>query len=136
MLPTTLIEPNRTADIAPSSGTLGLGAESGLKRDQTPLQSQSCYITGGSSIYIGFIATFTSEQLSLSVEEHPALLRSVATSRTSLRGLCCWNFNDINAMLPCYRSNHHPELCKWNSMYFSVGFLRVFSPCHYVFSSV
>jgi len=32
MLPTTLIKPDRTADITPSSGNLRLGAESGPKR--------------------------------------------------------------------------------------------------------
>ncbi|WP_456487836.1 hypothetical protein, partial [Candidatus Alkanophaga liquidiphilum] len=76
MLPTTLIEPDGAADSAPGSGTRGLGAESGL-RDQTPLQSQSCYVTRGSSIHIGFVATFAFEQLSLTVEENPVSLRSV-----------------------------------------------------------
>ena len=120
-----LTEPETGADIPASSGTL----ESGLRRDQTPLQSQSCYVTGGSSIRICFItALSTLEQLSLSVKEHPVSLRSVATFRTSLRCSCCWNFNYINSMLPCYRLNSSLKFSKWNSMYFSVGFLRLSAP--------
>ena len=49
MLLTTLIKPDRTADTTPSSGNLRLGAESGLKRDQTPLQGQSTYVKGFAS---------------------------------------------------------------------------------------
>ena len=122
-----LTEPYGTADIAPSSGTLGLGAESGLKRDKAPLQSQSCNISACSPIYIGFITTSTFEQLSLSIEEHPVFLRSVATFWTALRSLCSWNFNDINAILPCHRLNRHPEFGEWYSMNFSVGSLRLLS---------
>ena len=121
------IEPDTGADIPASSGTLGLGAESGLKRDQTPLQSKSCYIVGGSSIYICFIATSTFKQPSLSVEENPVSLGSVSAFRTSLRCLCGGNFNDINAMLPCDGLNCHPELCKWNAMYLPVCSLRLLS---------
>jgi len=121
------IEPDTGADIPASSGTLGLGAERGLKRDQTPLQSQSCYIVGGSSIYICFIATSTFKQPSLSVEENPVFLRCVTTFRTSLRCLCGGNFNDINAMLPCDGLNCHPELCKWNAMYLPVCSIRLLS---------
>jgi len=115
-----LIEPDTGADIPASSGTLGLGAESGLKRDQTPLQSQSCYVSACSSIYIGFIATFTFEQLSLSVKEYPIFLGSVTAFRAFLRCLHSRNFNDINAMLPCNGLDSNPELVEWNAMYLPV----------------
>ena len=126
MLPTTLIKPDRTADIAPGSGNLGLGAESGL-RDQAPLQSQSCYVTRGSSIHIGFVATFAFEQLSLTVEENPVSLRSVATSWAFLRCSCSGNFNDINTVLPCHGLNSLLELVEGNTMDFPVGSLRLSS---------
>jgi len=127
MLPTTLIEPDGAADIAPSSGTLGLGAGSGLKRDQTPLQSQSSYVARGGSIYIGFITTFTFEQPSLPVEEHPVSLRCVTTFRTLLRSLCSRNFNDINPILPCNGLNCCFEFSKWNAMNLPVDSLRLSS---------
>jgi len=50
MMPSNLFtEPDTGADIPASSGNLGLGAESSLKRDFAPLQSQGCYIKGRGS---------------------------------------------------------------------------------------
>ena len=126
MLPTTLIEPDGAADGAPGSGTRGLGAESGRNSHEAPLQSQSCYVSACSPVHVRLITTSAFKQLSLSVEENPVLLRCVTTFRTSLRSLCSGNFNDINAMLPCHRLNSLLELVEGNSMYLSVGFLRLF----------
>jgi len=119
-----LIEPDTGADIPASSGTLGLGAESG--RSKTPLQSQSCYVSACSSIHICFIATLnTHEQLPLSLKEHPVFLTHVSTLGTLLRSLCSGNFNDINAMLPCNGLDSNPELVEWNAMYLPVCSLRL-----------
>ena len=124
MLPTTLIEPDGAADIAPGSGTRGLGAESGRNSHEAPLQSQSCYVTGGSPVHVRLITTSAFKQPSLSVEENPVLLRCVTTFGAALRCFCCWNFNDINAVLPCHRLNSLLELVEGDTMYFPVSSLR------------
>jgi len=136
------IEPDAGADIPASSGNLGLGAESGLKiekdqrdQSQTPLQSQSCYVTGGGSIGICLVAT-SAFKLSLSVEENPVSLRSVATSRAELRCSCCWNFNNINAVLSCYGLNGNLDLWKGILcifMYLPICSLRLFFPLPFFF---
>jgi len=77
MMPSNLLtEPGAGADIPASSGNLGLGAD-GFRRACAPLQSQSGYVKGGSSIDICLVATFALEQLSLSVEEDPVFLRCI-----------------------------------------------------------
>jgi len=84
------IKPVARADFPVSSGTLGLGAEI-----KAPLQSQCCYVKG--YIHIRFITAFsTLKQLSFSVKEHSISLARITTLRTSLRGFCSWNFNNIN----------------------------------------
>lgn len=119
-----LIKPDTRADIPASSGTLGLGAESG--KTKAPLQSQS-YIKGGSSIRVCLITTLNaSEQLTLSVEEYPVSLARVTTLRTLLRSLCSGNFNNINPILPCNGLNSNPELVEWNAMDLPVGSLRLY----------
>ncbi len=124
-IPSSVIEPDTGADIPAGSGTLGLGAESGFKRSQTPLQSQSCNVSGGSPIHICLITAFPAfEQLALSIEEDPVFLTRITTLWTSLRSLCSSNFNNFNSILPRNRSYCHSELGEWNAMNLSVCSLR------------
>jgi len=124
MMPSNLLtEPDAGADIPASSGTLRLGAD-GFRRACAPLQSQSSYVKGGGSIGICLVATFALEQLSLSVEEDP-FLRCMATPRAELRCSCSRDFNNINAVLPCYGLDSYSEFGEGYSMYLPVSSLKL-----------
>ena len=121
------IKPDGVAGYTPCSGTLGLNTRS--KKSEAPLQSQLSNIEGGNPVWIAFEpASATSEQSSFAIEKHPISLRCMSAARTTLRGFSCWDLNYTGTTLPCYAANGHSKFRNRNTMYLSIGLLRLLTP--------